>query len=91
MRWNKSEQLLLNIHKWDHHPHFEFPLKFPINVIDFDFSSGSIAKDSDDSDMYFRQFISDKKVNPNEVPIFTDGSRTCLDGKLCCGMCCGYS
>jgi len=39
-------------------------LKISVNDIDFDFSSGTIVKDSGDSNMCFRQLISDKKVNP---------------------------
>jgi len=42
-----------------------------------------IVKDSGDPDLCFRQLISGKKINSNEIPIYTDGSRSCSDDGNC--------
>jgi len=42
-----------------------------------------IVGNSGNPDMYFRQLISNKKVDSSEIPIFTDGSRSCSDDGNC--------
>jgi len=73
-RWSQVEHLLCNLYTWNLHPHYDYPLRSLINDIDFDLSSGTITVENSDLNNSFMQLILDKKVNPQEIAIYTDGS-----------------
>jgi len=62
------------------HPYFAFPLRDKYTVTEFDLSSGWKAKGSNDPNSTFNQFIRKKKKSPDEIEIFTDGSRSSTEG-----------
>jgi len=56
-RWQVVEPLTKSLYKSKIHPFFTFPLKENFKFSDFGFSSGWIAKDSNDPDKIFNQLI----------------------------------
>jgi len=82
-RWNKLEHLIPDLYIWEHHPHYEFPLRPLVEGIKFDFSSGVTASESGDPNNCFLQLINDNTFESQEISIFTDGSRMLSDEGEC--------
>jgi len=78
-RWVNTQHLFHNLHKWNFHPHYEFPLRLPISGIAFDFGSGEQARESGDPNNCFHQLLSANNESSGSVTIFTDGSKTNLE------------
>jgi len=76
LRWNKTEHLLIDLHKWNFHLHYEFLLRLRVHNINFDFSPEAIAKESGDPNKCFLELILENRENLHEISIFTDGSRS---------------
>jgi len=83
-RWKVVEPLLNHSYKFKIHPIFTFPFKSKFTHSEFDLRSGIIAKDSNDPDKIFFQLLKDTEKGPNEIFIFTDGSRTVSDDPVEC-------
>jgi len=75
-RWSQIDHLMVNLHIWQVHPHFDFPLVLRRKDVGFDLTSGIEALESGDPNTSFLQLINDKKSDPTEIAIYTDGSRS---------------
>jgi len=62
------------------HPYFAFPFKDRYIISDFDMISGWKAKESDDPNSMFAQLIREKDRSLEELEIYTDGSKSLIDG-----------
>jgi len=74
-RWREVEPLLKYSNKLGIHPMYTFPFKNKFIQSDFDFLSGKLAKDNNDPEKTFFQLLQDSKKYPEEIIIYTDGSK----------------
>jgi len=70
------ESFLKHLYKWNIYPYFLFLFKIEFNRIECDFRSGTCARDSGNPNFYFFLLISTKKLDLNEIDIFTDESES---------------
>jgi len=75
-RWKVVKPILKSSSKFKIHPIYTFSFKSKYIHSEFDLMSGRIAKDSNDSEKIFFQLLKDIEKGPDEIVIYTDGSRT---------------
>jgi len=78
-RWHVVEPLLKSLSKFKMHPQFTFPFKEKYIHSEFDFMTGKLAKESNDPGKLFVQLTKEAMSSPEEIAIYTDGSRTVVE------------
>lgn len=74
-RWPVIKPFRNNLYTWDFHPFFSAKRNFSPLEIEIDLESGRIAQDNTNPNKSFLQLINSQKRDPEEIHIFTDGSR----------------
>lgn len=64
-----------NLYKWDIHPDFSLRPSCELSSRCIDLESGNLAKNCRNPNRAFYNLISFHSISPEEIPIFTDGSK----------------
>jgi len=86
LRWPIIEPKLKYLSRFNIHSLFIFPFKNSFVRIPIDFKSDWLARDSEPNTVY-SQLILEHKFSPEELDVFTDGSRTLSEDGSCYVSC----
>ncbi|XP_071575663.1 uncharacterized protein [Temnothorax nylanderi] len=84
-RWPMVDPFRHSLYTWTFHPVFSYPNRFNMISTTFDIESGMLARDNGSPNQAFINLISFHRSSPEEVVIYTDGSRFESEEGICVG------